>query len=236
MQFLNRKQKADETIENYARVLNDLASNCKYQNCCLDRLLRDAFISGLKSSHILGGLLQDCENNDKKSFNDCVDKAKLLEQISHDAHDIRPNENVYAVKSDKYGKNKSSNVPQNYTCIRCGSKGKHLARNCYALDMTCNQCQRTGHLSKACKSNKKSSQAKQITASRRELDEVAVVDEYKRTSASTNQLRGGSGHGRHGAGSSAHNHHCCGATDSHLQSASTVQSQSHDDDFYSFLD
>ena len=65
VQFLNRKQKSGETIENYARVLNDLASNCKYNDCCRDRLLRDAFISGLTSSHILGGLLQDCENDEK---------------------------------------------------------------------------------------------------------------------------------------------------------------------------
>ena len=84
VQFLNRKQKAGESIENYARILNDLANNCKYRSCCIDRLLRDGFISGLCSSNIVRGLLQDCEINEERKFNDCVTKAKLLEQISHE--------------------------------------------------------------------------------------------------------------------------------------------------------
>ena len=48
VQFLNRKQ-GNETIEVYAKDLNELASHCEYQDCCRDRLLRDAFISGLSS-------------------------------------------------------------------------------------------------------------------------------------------------------------------------------------------
>lgn len=163
--FLNRKQQPEEKIENYARILNDLASNCRFSECCRDRMTRDAFIAGLRSPNILSGLLQDCEINEKKSFNECVTKAKLLEQISHDAYDIQPelkyNASVNKLQGQrKYSGNQSENkndhfkVPSNYICIRCGEKSKHLARNCFALKKKCGKCGIVGHLSRACKSKR----------------------------------------------------------------------------------
>jgi len=143
VQFLNRKQLSNESIENYARVLNDLASSCKYSDCCRDRMLRDTFVSGLRNSVILSGLLPDCEG---KNFNDCVEKAKLLEQVTADAQDIKLDPN--STKSYKV----SMTVPNNYICVRCGSKAKHFSKNCYALKLTCNSCKKKGHISKVCKS------------------------------------------------------------------------------------
>ena len=83
--FLNRKQGPNESIEQYAKILNDLANNCKYQECCRDRLTRDAFVSGLRSSAILSNLITECEN---KTFNECVERAKFVESVALDAQDI----------------------------------------------------------------------------------------------------------------------------------------------------
>ena len=55
--FLNRKQQPEESIENYARTLNDLASHCRFSECCRDRMTRDTFIAGLRSPNILNGVL-----------------------------------------------------------------------------------------------------------------------------------------------------------------------------------
>ncbi|KAA0193888.1 hypothetical protein HAZT_HAZT008757 [Hyalella azteca] len=52
-------------------------------------------------------------------------------------------------------RNKSSPVPKNYTCIRCGAKAKHLAKNCFAIKLTCKKCSKQGHLAKVCKSGLK---------------------------------------------------------------------------------
>lgn len=158
VQFVNRKQLPTETIENYAKVINNLASSCKYSDCCRDRMLRDHFVSGLHSGKILSGLLQDCES---KTFNECVEKAKLLEQICADAQDIKP-EQVPNYKVDRYegNANKGDNaVPGNYVCVRCGSKAKHLARNCFAINLTCNICSKKGHIARACKSKMSKSHA-----------------------------------------------------------------------------
>ena len=152
IRLLNRKQGENETIEHYARVLNDYASECKYRDCCRDRMIRDAFISGLHSSTIVGGLLQDCELNEEKSFNDCVSKAKLLEQISQDAKDLcyEP-KNTLQVNKMNIRKQEAA-VPQDtYVCIRCGGRN-HFANKCPIMDKTCSNCKKVGHLRKMCRS------------------------------------------------------------------------------------
>ena len=150
VQFLNRKQLPEESIENYARVLNDLCSNCNYKDCCRDRSLRDAFVSGLRSANILSGLLQDCEN---KSFNECVEKAKLLATFSADAQDIKPDCSYQtSYKASEYRARGIKKVPTTYVCIRCGQQAKHFANECYALKLKCNRCRKTGHIARCCKS------------------------------------------------------------------------------------
>lgn len=151
VQFLNRKQSSSETIETYAKILNDLASGCRYKDCCRDRLLRDTFIAGLRANTIITGLLQDCEADDTKSFNDCIEKAKMLEQLTHDAQDIKP-DTSFKVSASYSGSGRGVAVPNHYTCIRCGTKAKHYAKDCFAIKLTCNICHKQGHLAKVCKS------------------------------------------------------------------------------------
>ena len=153
VKFLNRKQAAGETIENYARAINDLACECNYKDCCRDRMLRDVFVSGLYSSTVLSGVLQECES---KTFNECIEKAKLLEQLTFDAQDIRPRDDNM---SFRIGNSNDTAVPDSYVCIRCGKKGHHYARHCYAINLKCNKCSKKGHLARVCKSPRVSSSA-----------------------------------------------------------------------------
>ncbi|XP_068205136.1 uncharacterized protein [Palaemon carinicauda] len=154
VQFLYRKQLPDESIENYARALNDLCSNCNYKDCCRDRSLRDAFVSGLRSASILSGLLQDCEN---KSFNECVEKAKLLATFSADAQDIKPECNHHtSYKVTEHRAKGIKKVPTSYICIRCGQQANHFANDCFTMKLKCRKCQKTGRLARCCKSTAKS--------------------------------------------------------------------------------
>ena len=77
VQFISRKQHQDEAIEAFALELNNLAAKCDYGDCCRDRLLRDTFVSGLHDPMVLSAVLQKCEG---KSFNDCVEQAKLFQK------------------------------------------------------------------------------------------------------------------------------------------------------------
>ena len=59
VKFLSRKQLQSESIQAYAQTLNELASHCEYSDCCRDRLLRDIFVSGLRSAKLVSALLQE---------------------------------------------------------------------------------------------------------------------------------------------------------------------------------
>ena len=86
--FVTRKQK--QCIECYSKTLNELASKCAYKDCCHDRMLRDIFVSGLRSSKLATMLRTECE---EKTFHECVELAKLLEQVVRDVEDINPSAN-----------------------------------------------------------------------------------------------------------------------------------------------
>lgn len=171
VKFINRKQLAGETIETYAKILNDLASCCSYNDCCRDRLLRDAFVSGLSSNKLLSSLLHECEN---KSFNDCVERAKTLDQLAHDAADMKPeatSSSFKIVNSADGSKKFSSTVSANYTCIRCGTRGKHKASNCFAIKLACKACSKMGHLAKVCRTKNS-----RVNAVSEETENIATQD------------------------------------------------------------
>lgn len=148
LKFVSRKQQENESIENFARVLNNLASDCEYKDCCRDRQLRDIFISGLQSNATVKFLLENCED---ASFNNCVTKAKLHEQLISDAQDMRHAEMPALTSHRVNNSGASANIPNNYRCIRCATVGKHLANKCFALKMKCHGCGIVGHILKACK-------------------------------------------------------------------------------------
>ena len=156
--FLSRKQKTGEIIEDYARSLNQLASQCNYKECCRDRMLRDVFLSGLRSSTLIRALLPDCD--DKKYF-DCVERAKILEQMAADVEDVNSNTSFsYQNRVEQHNRSSRDNipprkaVPDDYICIRCGKNGHHFAHDCFALNKVCRKCSKKGHIASVCKSKK----------------------------------------------------------------------------------
>ena len=148
LNFVTRKQKPFESIEQYSKQLNNLASQCNYADCCRDRQIRDIFLSGLKSTKLLASLIPDCED---KTFVQCVTKAKNLEQVMIDVDDIHPEQKVH----DSYRVEVNKRVPNDYVCFRCSARGKHFVDKCFALKLSCNRCRKTGHVAKACKSRQR---------------------------------------------------------------------------------
>ena len=185
--FVNRKQKAHENIESYSKALNELASKCSYNDCCRDRLLRDVFVSGLRSHKLISAVITDCE---EKTFMESVERAKNLEQVYLDVEDIHPSVKVHSQnKIDKYRVQSSSKIdsestkktpPNNYVCLRCGSRNKHYVSNCFAIKLKCNLCQKTGHLAKVCKTK-----AKTTELSSNYLEPVEEEDPFKFTAINT---------------------------------------------------
>lgn len=185
VQFIKRKQRENETIESYARSLNELGSQCEYSDCCRSRLLRDQFIAGLRSTRLITALITECED---KNFDQAVTRAKVLEQISADVEDIMPmrsgervylNKPQYPPRPDRHSRGfrttyrndrPSTQVDEKYVCIRCSARGKHLAKDCFALKLKCNKCSKVGHIAKSCKSKN--------TYTRNRANHIADVDRY----------------------------------------------------------
>ena len=160
--FLTCKQKVGQNIESYAKTLNELASHCDYKSCCLNRLVRDAFVSGLLSKKLISLLITDCET---QTFEECVEKAKTMEQMLQDVSEINPSSksldfqnSIDSVKPKRY-EHKSKEIARpdkKYKCIRCNSIGKHFVNKCYAIKLKCHSCQKTGHIARACRARKNS--------------------------------------------------------------------------------
>lgn len=169
VQFFRHKQEPGQTIEEYAQHVNFLATQCQYDSDVpLDRLIRDVFVSGLHSSAILSSVL---ESTDKQSFEETVQKAKLVQQLKSDAisiqntrqhsvhHTEETNDFPQSSESDSLHSVQSKSVPFSYICIRCGTKGKHFHDKCFALDLNCRNCNKKGHIAKMCRSKPNSQQS-----------------------------------------------------------------------------
>ena len=161
--LFTRKQQVNESIESYAKSLNDLSANCDFGECCRDKIVRDVFVSGLKSPKVMSTIIYEAEG---KSFTDVVTRAKLIEQVNIDVEDICPSSKFNSQNAVKYnnnnnnGNNKFNHGPSNssegkchpsYVCYRCNARGKHNAQSCFAKKVTCNSCNVKGHLSRACR-------------------------------------------------------------------------------------
>ena len=166
VQFLTYKKQPGQTIEDYSRKLNSLASQCNYPSACLDRLLRDAFVAELCSSSILSTLIQEC---DKLTFRETLERAKLLQAFRQDVDKISSSRHkVYATVDDSQPDDihkinsgsktvlRVKTLPNDaYLCYRCGAKGKHFSNDCFAKKMICHQCNKMGHISRICQQNKR---------------------------------------------------------------------------------
>ena len=163
VQFLTYRQQSGQSLEEYSRKLNSLASVCDYPSDCLDRLLRDAFVAGLNSPAILSTLIQEC---DKLTFRDTVERAKLLQTFRSDADKIHSSrvhatsEEIVCGEVNKIGHKKTSQTcpRSSYLCYRCGVKGQHFSNNCEAIGKVCRKCNKTGHLARICQQKSSSSQ------------------------------------------------------------------------------
>lgn len=180
--FLSRRQKSQETIEDYSKCLNELSSQCNYSECCRGRLLRDVFIQGLSSPKLMRALITDCEES---SFQQVIARAKTLEQITRDVADMNPTEKVHShFKLDRPGPNQRQRqhggearariVPTDYVCIRCG-KSNHFADQCYARDKKCIKCNKKGHLSTVCRSKTSWSNSNQVA----DEEDDAIVNQMR---------------------------------------------------------
>ena len=170
-----RKQQPGETLDQYLQALKILAKDCKFEavtaNKYKDESVRDAFINGLQSNYIRQRLF---ELKDLDLQTACT-TARSLEMAHKHAdsylehghsHGTHGQVAAYASKQDSLEDTESTvddkssvTAAVKQKCFFCGFD-RHPRNKCPAKDSTCNNCSKTGHWAKCCRSNPKKSEYK----------------------------------------------------------------------------
>lgn len=166
--FLNRKQHDGESISNYITQLRKLISTCKYNEQTMKTMLRDVFVSGLRSKAILDRLFEE----DDISLEKTIELALAMEKATIGTYEIlQPSssptvnkismQNQFKLSSNNKNvkfqqqNNAKPNKYPNLKCLRCG-KLSHTANNCNAKDLFCNFCKKHNHVYEVCLKRQKS--------------------------------------------------------------------------------
>ncbi|KAF6199931.1 hypothetical protein GE061_006229 [Apolygus lucorum] len=150
--FLNRKQFEGETIAQFLSELRKLAAKCKYPDTMLDVMLRDVFVSGLRSRVMLDRLFEE----DDISLAKTVQISQALEKASERACEIlHPLSVVHKVNKQHPLATISSEI-KGLVCYKCGVKNNHKANNCKAKNLFCVSCRTSGHVDSVCLKKRRS--------------------------------------------------------------------------------
>ena len=143
----------NESIAEYVTSLRQLAEYCEY-GTFLEDMLRDRIVCGINDAQIQRRLLGEAGLTLTRAFEialameSATKSCAELCSTSMQALDKETSSTVQPVHKlqDKPRSDKT------LECFRCG--GHHMATACWARKVECNQCGKTGHIARVCKSSK----------------------------------------------------------------------------------
>ncbi|XP_064472875.1 uncharacterized protein LOC135387707 [Ornithodoros turicata] len=145
--FHKRDQKAGENIMDYIAEIRRLSEFCNFQ--ALDNMLRDRLVCGIQDQTVQKRLFAEPQLTLKSA----MDLALAAEAASPNVSELRASdENVlYAggknTRQEATYKSRQSGMTQR-KCISCGEN--HDRETCRFRNVTCNFCQKKGHIERAC--------------------------------------------------------------------------------------
>lgn len=148
--FNNRKQQENETFDEFLSAIRVLIKTCSYCKDCIDSLLRDRIILGLKDNQLQELLLRER----KLTLEKCIDTCRAAEYAQIKRKEFRPeivnkihhNKKSFETKKEEGKKEKS--------CKYCGKKHKFTKELCPAWGKTCSKCKKRNHFANKCSSFK----------------------------------------------------------------------------------
>ena len=170
--FFRRDQREGETVEQYVRALNELASKCEFQN--RSEQMRDRIVVGISDTSVS----RDMQKMDVTALTESVaiNMARQAEQVELNLKELRVTEPV-KVSTDAVGTYNSSrhqrksetrsDKPANSNnskptdsqlerpCGRCGYS-THTNGRCPGFTAICKSCNKKGHYTRCCRSKDKS--------------------------------------------------------------------------------
>ena len=140
--FFNRKQTPEESYEQYSINLKNLSNSCKF-GTLREELIKDIFVSGIKSTDLKESLLKVSDLTIESALEICRARELAAQQIKEFKGE--PSEVFYTKKDKSHMKNEKRRP-----CGRCLKF--HEFSKCPAYRKFCNHCGGPNHFAEACKS------------------------------------------------------------------------------------
>ncbi len=148
--FWQSNQQEGETIDQYITSLKQKVKSCEYDPACLDEMVRDKLVFGVKDLAVKERLLREENVTLQKAVNFAhateVSKKQIKEMSQNQKE--TPAGSIHAVQESK--KRKYDGMQKQMTCNYCGKS--HPPKKCPAYGKTCKACSKVGHFESVCRS------------------------------------------------------------------------------------
>lgn len=172
-QLASRKQKPDESHDEYLEELKKLSKPCNFVAVTAEtyrcEMIRDSFRNGLSSSYIRQRLLEntkltlegahnkartlDFAQKNSEAYSQTIQPSTVAAATATDTSNETANESLSSLAAMQKGV-KQSGVRKR-SCYFCGGYMHANRILCPAREAVCHNCSKTGHFSKVCQSSKK---------------------------------------------------------------------------------
>jgi hypothetical protein len=171
-EFRQCTQQPGEAIDSWTARLYKAAEGCQFDTQ-RDLLIRDQIVAGCQSDQLRRRLLQTANIG----LIEALSQARAFEAAESQsaAIEARNDSTVNQVRhAPKPNRNEAQSNSYAGKCLRCGELG-HTRRSCDAAKgKTCHNCNKPGHLAKACLSKKRTQRTVHVISTH---EQQAVVDD-----------------------------------------------------------
>ena len=140
--FNRRAQEEGESFEHFLSDLRNMVLKCDYCSSCVDSLVRDRIVLGIRDRDTQTELLK-CR---ALTLKDCIDRCKASESAAKQTHVIRPMEEVSAIRHN-FDPTPNKNIRE---CRFCGGNHPFKREACPAYNKKCMKCQKMNHFARKC--------------------------------------------------------------------------------------
>ena len=154
--FNLRKQKPEESVEQFVTELKRLAKDCEYGELT-DSIIKDRIVEGINNDSTRARLLREKDLSLQRCIEVCKSSEVAEEHMKTLTHESSKVRDIDAVKKKYTGKrymrtgdkcNEDTRKYNRQTCDRCG-RGSHSYENCPAIE--CRKCHKKNHFMSQCK-------------------------------------------------------------------------------------
>lgn len=160
--FNQRKQEEGETFENFYSAIRNLSKTCDFCENCIDSMIRDKLVLGLRDSNTQTELLKIRDLNLTK----CVDTCRAAENAMLQGKAMSSQDNSEEVHKLKTELRADNMIRE---CKFCGTRHRLRKDECPAYGKTCFRCSGKNHFGRKCTTPNR--------AAKREVNQLDSIQE-----------------------------------------------------------